>query len=96
MTTVPNRGYGRIPYGRGLYGRTMTITGDADATVTPLDLALEPQQLGGTSGVSAVVEVVDLEVVGGVVAAIALPPIDVLAGGKPVRAEMEAGRPGIG
>lgn len=91
-----NHGYGMIPYGYGLYGYAMTVEGDADATVTPLDLDMDAQTLGGSSGVSAEVEVAELDVTGGVVAAIALPPIDVLAGGKPVRAEMEAGRPGIG
>lgn len=90
------RGYGAIPYGHGLYGYGMTEAGDADATVTPLDLDLTAQSLTGTSGASAEVEAAELVVAGGVVAAIALPPIDVLAGGKPVRAEMEAGRPGIG
>lgn len=64
MTTAPGRGYGRIPYGRGLYGRAMTIEGDADATVTPLDLDLDAQDAAGTAGVSAEVEAAELVVAG--------------------------------
>lgn len=63
-TIVTNRGFGRIPFGRGLFGRAMTVAGDADATVTPLDLDLEAQALGGASGVSAVVEAAELVVAG--------------------------------
>jgi len=64
MPTIPNRGYGRIPYGRGLYGRAMTVEGDADATVTPLDLDLEAQQLGGSAGVSAAIVPAEVVVTG--------------------------------
>ena len=64
MAIAPGRGYGRIPYGRGLYGRAMTVEGDNDAEILPLDLDLEPQQLGGSSGVSAEIVAAELEVDG--------------------------------
>lgn len=43
-------GYGMIPYGGGLYGRAMTVAGDADAEVPPITLPLTAQSLTGTSG----------------------------------------------
>ena len=61
---VPNRGFGYVPFGYGLFGLAMTIEGDNEAEVTPLDLDLEAQQLGGTSGVSAEIVVAELAVDG--------------------------------
>ena len=77
---VPNRGYGRIPYGRGLYGRAMTIEGDNDAEIVPLDLDLEAQQLGGSSGVSAEIVVAELEVEAGEALGLVPPNVPIPAG----------------
>ena len=59
-----DRGYGSIPYGSGLYGYGMTVEGDNDAEIVPLEIDLEAQQLGGSSGVSAEIVVAELEVDG--------------------------------
>lgn len=75
-----NHGYGMIPYGYGLYGYAMTVEGDADATVTPLDLDMDAQTLGGSSGVSAEVEVAELDVTGGDVLGLVPPNVPIPAG----------------
>ena len=61
MAIAPGRGYGRIPYGRGLYGRAMTVEGDNEAEIVPLDLDTDLPAGEGSSGVSAEVVALDLE-----------------------------------
>ena len=80
MTTAPGRGYGRIPYGRGLYGRAMTIAGDADAEIVPADLDLQAQELGGSSGVSAVIEVAEVDIETGEALGLVPPNVPIPAG----------------
>lgn len=64
MPTAPNRGFGRIPFGRGLFGRAMTVDGDNDAEIVPLDLDTDLPAGEGSSGVSAEVVAADLVVAG--------------------------------
>jgi len=65
MTTAPGRGYGRIPYGRGRYGRAMTIAGDNDAEGDLLTLDGGSIEGAASSGVSAEGERLTLESEGG-------------------------------
>lgn len=49
-----------IPYGYGLYGYGLTLTGENDGEIAPLTVNATPQPLAGSAGVTADAQPYDL------------------------------------